>query len=283
MSDQDKAPLEPKQAATEEMEQLKELLEAYGRPVAAVLIGVLVIISVSNLVKTNRVKRENAAATALANARNEADLESIVLDFNKSAVAPHALLTLAKVHFDSDRFDVASAKYNEFITTYADLPEALAARLGLLMCTEAAGDSASIAEAEVGFKAFAAANPDSYLATQALLGQARCLEQADKLDDARVIYEELLEAKVDSMWLPLVADLLEAVKGRIAQAEGPQLPAPDYTPAPVASPIIPGMPSMTPAPIITIPALPAEPAPVVVPAPEPVPAPVAGEPAASAP
>jgi predicted negative regulator of RcsB-dependent stress response len=281
MSDQAKTPEEPKQAASEEMEQLKELLETYGRPVAAVLIGVLVIISVSNFISNSRTKNANAASAALATARNEADLESVVVDYAKSAVAPYALMTLAKAHFDNDRFDVASTKYNEFISKYPQRPEAIAARFGLLMCTEAAGDDASIAEAEAGYKAFAVANPDSYLMTQALLGEARCLIHAKKLDDARVIYEEMIDTQTDSQWVPLVADLLDSLKGEIARSEGPQMPTPTYTPSPAAMPVIPGMPAMSEMAPITIPA-PAAPVVTPVPAPVPAPAPVATEPAPSA-
>ena len=276
MSDQNKAPQAPKQADSEEIEQLKELLETYGRPVAAVLIGVLLVISVTNLISNNRTKKEHAAAAALAGARNEADLESVVLDYGKSAVAPHALMTLAKTHFDNDRFDVAKSKYNEFLTSYGDRPDAVAARFGLLACQEAAGDDASIAAAEVGYREFGAANPASYLAIQAQLGEARCLIHAEKLDDARVIYEDLLQAKPDSMWVPVIADLLESLKGQIARAAGAAMPKPAYIPSPSALPSLPGMPSMS------------ELAPVVIPAPvapvtEPVPPPVAPAAGASAP
>lgn len=280
MTDQKKAPQQPKQADSEEMEQLKQLLETYGRPVAAVLIGVLLVISVSNVITNNRTKKEQAAAAALSSARSEADLESVVLDYGKTAVAPHALLTLAKAHFDNDRFEVASAKYEEFLVKYADRPEALAARFGLLACQEATGDDASIAAAEVGYRAFVAANPASYLATQAQLGEARCLIHAEKLDDARVIYEDLLEAKPDSMWVPLVADQLESLKGKIARVAGVAMPTPDYTPAPSAGLNFPGMPSMPsmppvviPSPVAPVPAPVAEPVPA--PVAEPVPAPVA--------
>jgi tetratricopeptide (TPR) repeat protein len=99
--------------------------------------------------------------------------------------------------------------------------------VGLIHCREARGE---LQAAEAAFKAFAEANPSHFLAATALLGQARCLEQLGRFDDSRIIYEDMIANRGDSMWGDRAAELLETLEDRIDLYNNP--PA-------VAAPVMP--------------------------------------------
>jgi tetratricopeptide (TPR) repeat protein len=108
------------------------------------------------------------------------------------------------------------SRYDEFLQRYANHPWTVTAELGRLHCLEAKGQ---FQEAADGFGAFADMHGEHYQVPLALFGKARCLEQLQRLEDAKAVYEDFIAANPDSRWVPRVEEMLEALGLRLARRE----------------------------------------------------------------
>jgi TolA-binding protein len=71
------------------------------------------------------------------------------------------------------------------------------------------------AEALTEYSAFASNHPGDVLEPLARFGQARCLEELGRADEARAIYEECIAAHPDTVWQAEAEQALTALKRRM--------------------------------------------------------------------
>ncbi len=195
----------------DELAEVKQLIETYGKPAVTVLLVVMLGIGAFHLYTTRKQTRIVNAAQQLATARSIPDFEAVYTNYRKTKAAPRALLALAKLYYDNANYEIASAKYDEFLQEFPEDRMATTAELGRIFCIEARNYSVAIEEAAAACAAFAAANPDSFLAPQAIFGQARCFEQLGRLDEARAIYEDFIANQAENAWSIRAEDSLEQV------------------------------------------------------------------------
>jgi tetratricopeptide (TPR) repeat protein len=269
MTDTSKTPQEtdPKAPQHDELAEVKQFIDAYGKPIVTGILVVLIAVAAIQLFTSRRQSRNAEAARQLGAATTIPDFESIVENYGSTSSAPSALLAAAKLYYDNANYEIALAKYDAFIRDNPEAPMLTTAELGRIFCIEARNAEASLQEAANAYAAFAKANPDSFLVSQAIFGQARCFEQLGELENARAVYEDFIAKHAESPWILRAENLLEQVTRRI-----------DNPKATTAAPVMPPVaPSVLEVPTIAIPApieipAPAEAAPVVA---EPVAEPIA--------
>jgi tetratricopeptide (TPR) repeat protein len=224
---------QPERAA-EEHAQFAGTVKQYVRPVGFA-VALLLLIAIGITFYQQRQKNKAMAATmTLFNARSVDDLQKVMEDYPSTASAPLARLKLAKAHFDNGSYTIAMETYDSFLEENPQHRFRDNARLGRIHCLEAQGRLEAAADE---FKAFAEEKGrDHYLTPQALIGQARCLQQTGSYNEARQVYEKVLTEHENSAWAVRAEDLLMRVNDQIAgQGQGgemePQSLEPDALPA----------------------------------------------------
>ena len=144
------------------------------------------------------------------------------------------------------------ASYDDFLDRYAEHPLAAVADVGKANALEARGQ---LKAAEQAFGTFVRERPMHYLTPQAVMGQARCLEQQGSFEQARVIYEDFIAASGEGPWADRVRQTLEDMDKRMKQ--------PAATPAAMSVPVLDfgqattvsaaDTPTVTAAPIVAVP------------------------------
>jgi predicted negative regulator of RcsB-dependent stress response len=178
-------------------ENWKELVG--GVVIAAILVG-----SYAFYQHKSRATRERSF-TQLAVANSAAQLNEIVAQFPSSKAAELASFMVARSQYDAGKFTEADQIYADFLKKYPGHFLAPAARLGRLHCQEAAGQ---FEESLKGFQQFAGENQGlTAFAIMARLGEARCLRQMGKLQEAVAVYENLLVGHPESEWQAMIEDL----------------------------------------------------------------------------
>jgi len=233
-----------------ELEQLKMFWAEQGTKITIVAAVIAVAVFGSNMYRSHKRGAVADGSAQLAAARSLQDLEAVVADYGSTPAAPLALLQLGKAAYDMGDYNGAMAHYERFADGYADHELASVAEVGMIHCREARGE---VPAAEAAFKAFAAADPEHFLAGTAELGQARCLEQLGRFDDARIIYEDMVANRGDSMWGDRATEQLDTLEERIELYNNPPAASAPVMPE-LALPDSLGAPATTSFEPITIPA-----------------------------
>lgn len=206
----------------DELEDVKQFIESYGKPLITVLVIVIVSVGVFYMLRTRQANRICDAGQRLALAQSTADFDTIVEDYANTPAAPRALLALAKLHFDNGNYEIAFEKYESFLQQYPDDPMMTTAALGRIFCIEARNYESALQDAASAYEKFASTHSDSFLAPQAIFGQARCLEQLDQLNTARTKYEDFMAHHAESPWTMRAEELLERVNRKIDARDEPK-------------------------------------------------------------
>lgn len=200
----------------DELQELKEFLRNYGKPIAVGICVVLAVIIVLVLHHGHAREQIQQASQMLSSARTVKDLETLTVQYSSTPAAPQALMKLAKAHFDSGNYDIALNKYSEFKLKFPNHQMAGGAELGKIHCLEARGQ---LQEALSAFTAFIAEHPDYFLVSQAIFGQGRCLEQLGRHREAKALYEDFIAAHPESAWIPRAEELLASVSRKQEEAQ----------------------------------------------------------------
>ena len=118
--------------------------------------------------------------------------ERVVNEYGGTSVALEATIELANACFQSGDFEKARTYYQTYLDEYGrqDGHFWLAARSGLAACDE---EEEKYEEAARQYLSLADEDPDSYLAPGFLLNAARCFGAADQKDQARALYDRVVE------------------------------------------------------------------------------------------
>ena len=173
------------------MDDPMEILRQYGPPVA---IGLTLAVIIFLAFTFHRHRQEAARAQAselFMQAQSPEQLQAIIDDFPGTVTAPIALLSLASERFHGGDYGLAATHYRQFLERYPDHIMRPTAELGLVYCDEAQGLHN---EALNGFETFLATHgEDHFLASPARLGKARVLGLLGRFDEARAIYDAILD------------------------------------------------------------------------------------------
>ncbi len=209
----------------DEIEHVRVWMQKYGGHLLTGLLVVLIAITAFNVMRTRMGRRAAEAGRRLVTARSAGDLEAVILDFGKSRMAPLAVLSLAKLHYDNGQYEAALSQYDRFLARWPAHDMADVASLGRLFCIESRDHHDALEEAADAFAAFASERPGHYLTPQAVFGHARCLEQLERFEAARAIYEDFIAQDPGNAWSLRAEELLAAVQRRIRRGAAGAVPA----------------------------------------------------------
>lgn len=198
-----------------DVDDLKTWLSQYGSHAITAVLTVLIVLAALHMLHTRSMNRTIEGNLRLSKAQSVSDFEGVINEFGKSAVAPLAQLSLAKLNYDNGDYELALSQYDRFLEQWPKHEMKETADLGRIFCIEARGSKEAFQEAVAAFAAFAAANPEDNLTPQALFGQARCLEQLGDLEQARTIYENFITANPLNLWSIRGEELLSSVQRRM--------------------------------------------------------------------
>lgn len=159
--------------------------------------------------KARRAKQIERSSQEIFRARTIEDLNKAREAAPVSALSATALLKLAQAYFIEGNYTLAYASYERFIAAHPHHELIDAAHLGKIVCVEAQGLADRALES---YSEFAAGKTNSFLRTEALFGTGRCLEQLERLEEARQIYEELIVDLPDSRWSNRAREALRDVE-----------------------------------------------------------------------
>ena len=119
--------------------------------------------------------------------------ERVVNEFGGTALASEATIELANACFQAGDFEKARTYYQAYLDEYGaeDAMYQVSARSGLAACDE---EEEKYEEAARQYLALADEDPDSYLAPGFLLDAARCYTAAEQKDQARALYDRVVES-----------------------------------------------------------------------------------------
>jgi tetratricopeptide (TPR) repeat protein len=184
----------------EEVHEVVVFFKKYSKPAAIAFTAICLVFVVSQVIKSQRIKKEILADAALMSAATPEALQAIIDDYPSTPSAPIALVQLAQIKFNSNKVDAAEKLYKEVLEKYKEHDVAIIAELGLIACRE---DKALFGEAQQLYSAFTENHKNSYLAPVAFIGEARCLEALDQHKDAVIIYDNLIREYPRTSWSSL--------------------------------------------------------------------------------
>jgi len=203
--------LKHKELEQQEVTEVLTFLKKYAKPTVIAVAVVCGLVLANGFFKSQRLKKEVLADTALMNAQNPEDLQAIIDDYASTPSEPFALMGLAREKFNEGKIDEAEALYTRFAKKHGGHELAAQAELNLISCKEAKGQTE---EASRLYGEFAKANEGSYLVPSAMMSQARCLETLGKLDEAQIVYEDLIAAFPEGSWAQLANIDLKELLGK---------------------------------------------------------------------
>lgn len=210
-SPQHEALLKKQALEQQEVTEVLVFIKKYIKPAAIAIVVVFAITLTKGMIKSQRVKKDAAADSALMQARTADDLQKVLNNYPSTPAAPIALMGLAREKFNAGQVTEAESLYTQFTKEHGNHELATQAELNLIFCKEALGQ---LGDAHLLYGKFAATHAESFLAPVALLGKARCLEALDLLDEAQMAYEDIIINFPESSWTQLAEGNLEVVIGK---------------------------------------------------------------------
>ena len=192
-----------------EVKQILDFLKHYGKLVGIGLLAATVAILVSKGCARQKTEKMARAEELLMSAQSPQQLDDVVNRYGSTPAAPVALLNLAKTHFNNGDIFQARAQYDRFLKEYKKHDLSPIADFGLASCSEADGDFDG---AITQFKAFIETQKGHYLQSPAILALARSLEQANRLDEARIVLEDFLAENATNQWASQAENALEQLE-----------------------------------------------------------------------
>ena len=180
-----------------EVKQVLNFLTQYGKMMGIGLLAAVVVVLASRGCARQKTEQMARAEELLFSARSPQQLEEVISQYDSTPAAPVALLNLAKTYFNDGDYFQARAQYDRFLNEYKKHEMRPVAEFGLASCSEADGDfDGAIAQ----FSAVIEDQGTHYLQPLAIIGLSRSMQQAGRLDEARIVLEDFLVENADSQW-----------------------------------------------------------------------------------
>lgn len=199
--------------------ELREWVSRYGTPAGLGLAITLIGIFGFGTFRNHNQAQKEQAALAWSAATTPAEFQNIVSQFKNTPTAPVAMLGLASSYFESGEYESAQNTFRDFATTFPDHPMADATRLCQAQCMEAAGQMEEALQACTELRK--RLPEDHYLQPQIDLERGRCLEQLDRWDEAKAVYEDFLATYPDTPWIDQAEIALRTAKKAVRVVSAP--------------------------------------------------------------
>jgi predicted negative regulator of RcsB-dependent stress response len=134
-------------------------------------------------------RREDAAANALAAAKNAADYQKVITQYDGTPAGESAYLFLAEDQRKEKKFEEANATLQKFVDKFPNHQLKATARMTMAANLESLG---KVDEALSAYQRLATDDPQGYAAPVAMIAQARILKQKNQLEEARKVCESIL-------------------------------------------------------------------------------------------
>jgi TolA-binding protein len=161
---------------------------------AGLFAAALLIYFASEFVRTRKL---DAAAQALAGAKDAEGLRKVMGDFSGTAAAGNAHLLLAENLRKDGKLDEAAATLRAFIDKYPEHPLISGAWTSLAATQEAQGKQD---EALSTYQKVSTTFATSFSAPVALLGQGRIFKAKGKTDEARRLFDQVINQYPETMF-----------------------------------------------------------------------------------
>lgn len=215
-------------------------LKAYGLS-ACIGAGIVIVVIVSaTAYRSQQNKSHEVAFQQLKAAKSIQAVEQVLAQYPTAPSAPDARLKLANERYHAGLFQESMADYDTFLSKYKEHTNTVAAELGRLLCLEASGRSSEALEGLAAFTNKYAAQ--LYIIPQAVFAKARCLQDMDRLPEARAVYEDFALANSNNAWAAQAESSIDVVDRLIREGKPVRTNAPAnfQMPAfPAAPPAIP--------------------------------------------
>jgi TolA-binding protein len=184
--------------------RVTDLTERYAREIA-IGIGVIILIVVSAISYARYKDQKNErAVSALAEARIALSdttasgkgrvselLRKVMDNFGGTASGKEAIILLANIAYDAQRYDEARSLYERYVDKDGENDLLMyAARMGIAACLEQQGKYTEAAEA---YRHVAEKGGKAFYAPTALIHAARCFQLVGKRDDAAQILQRIMK------------------------------------------------------------------------------------------
>lgn len=206
-------------------------------------------------------RREAAAATRLANAKDAASYQQVISQYETTKAGATAYLLLADAQRKDAKYGDANATLQRFVDKYPKHEMVASARLAMAANLQSLG---KIDEALAQYQRVAADFPKSYAAPMSLISQVQILKTKGQADAARRACETILSEHRDSIWANEASQQLRELKPPTPLGAAPGMPG---------GPSLGGGQGSAPPPLLARP--PSAPAPAGAPAGGAVPSPAA--------
>jgi len=216
----------PKPVASRLPPGVSAFLTAHGIPAAFAIrivywLAAFIILGVV-LVGTAAYKARHTSKVELASqeifrARTIEELSKALEAAPAADLSATARLKLAQAYFIEGNYTLAFNEYERFIATYPKHELIDAAHMGKIVCVEAQGLPDRALES---YREFAASRTNSFLRTEAVFGTGRCLEQLDRLEEARQVYEELVVDLPYDLWAGRASEALRELDIELKRRAG---------------------------------------------------------------
>lgn len=217
----------------EEIEVIKTIWNDYGKPITGALVVAVVVMGAFNFIKINKQNKLNEASISLAEAKDADALSAVIANYPKSPAAPAALLTLGSMKLNEGAFQEATAAFEQFTTDYTSHPMLPVAEISLANSLEAQSNTDAALDE---YKLLVEKYPEHYITAAATFGMARCLQQLDRPEEARIAFENLESKEVAAPYSNLIAFNLDFADMETRRVKAASIPiaAPATAPAPEA-------------------------------------------------
>jgi TolA-binding protein len=179
----------PTISSTDPVLESQVLWERYKKQVLIVL--ALIVLGVGSWAAFRFVsdRREAAAASALAAAKNAEDYQKVIAQYDGSPAGESAYLFLAEEQRKEKKFEEANGTLQKFVDKFPNHQLKPTARITIAANLESLG---KVDEALSAYQRLATDDPQGYAAPLAMIAQVRILRQKNQLDEARKVCESIL-------------------------------------------------------------------------------------------
>ena len=226
----------------------------FRKEIVAVIIVVLLALTFLGLYRLYMDRRESAAASSLASARDVSDYEQLIARYPNTPAAASGYLLLAEKQREEKKFAEAIAALRVFIDKNPNHELAPTAEMAIGANLESMGKSD---EAFSAYQRVAAKYPQNFNAPLALISEVSLLKAKGRIDEARRVCEEVLmkyrmpgdqqagarDDRIESFWVSEAVRQLRLLKPNAPGEQTASSTIPPLLAAPSAAPAAPPRPT----------------------------------------
>ncbi|MHC4872470.1 MAG: tetratricopeptide repeat protein [Planctomycetota bacterium] len=199
-----------------------EEIASKWREIAYTAVAILVVVSIYGIIVSQQEKAEKEAwkvtAQALQSDKSKDELGKVIKDYQGTEAVTYATLQLIKKHFDDNESTKARLLAKDFLNKHPDDYFAPQIRIEYGRLLEWEGKWEAAMQEYVKIKT-------GYLLADSMLGKARCLEQLNRLEEAKAEYKRIISTSNSQGWWQTTRNIKETASFRLAAIDNRELAA----------------------------------------------------------